>query len=227
MLNKINLQDEDVFYILGDVIDRNKGGFKILKDMMMRHNVVPILGNHEYIASIALPWLLNEITEDSIRRFDTEIMEAITEWMNIGGDVSISEFKELSEEEREDILDYLSEFRLYEEVNIGNKDFILVHAGLENFSKHKNLNKYHFSELLFTPPVYYKVYFKNKFLVTGHLPTRVIYGQEQGLLLDEINPNEYQDEIYIKNNHISIDCGSGYGGRLGCICLDTLEIFYC
>lgn len=26
--------------------------------------------------------------------------------------------------------------------------------------------------------------------------------------------------------HISIDCGCAYGGRLGCICLDTMEEFY-
>ena len=31
---------------------------------------------------------------------------------------------------------------------------------------------------------------------------------------------------FIKNNHISIDCGSGYDGTVGCICVDTFEEFY-
>ena len=34
------------------------------------------------------------------------------------------------------------------------------------------------------------------------------------------------DEIYIANNHIVIDCASGYGGRVGCIRLDDFKCFY-
>lgn len=34
------------------------------------------------------------------------------------------------------------------------------------------------------------------------------------------------DEIFVKNRHIVIDCGCEFGGKLGCICLDTMEQFY-
>lgn len=32
--------------------------------------------------------------------------------------------------------------------------------------------------------------------------------------------------VHKKNNHIAIDCGASFGGKLGCICLDTLEEYY-
>ena len=77
----------------------------------------------------------------------------------------------------------------------------------------KKLEDYELYELIFKAPDYEKVYFENKYLVTGHLPTRAIYGAKP-------------DEIYISNNHIAIDCASGYGGRVGCIRLDDFKTFY-
>ena len=82
------------------------------------------------------------------------------------------------------------------------------------------------SELLFHRPNYEIRYYKNKFWVTGHTPTRVAYAAERGVLLEELSFDEYQDLIFKKNNHIAIDCGSSFGGNLGCICLDTLEEYY-
>ena len=38
---------------------------------------------------------------------------------------------------------------------------------------------------------------------------------------------EYVGKIYKKHNHIAVDCGAFFkDGRLGCICLDTMEEFY-
>lgn len=36
----------------------------------------------------------------------------------------------------------------------------------------------------------------------------------------------YKGRIYKNNNHIAIDCGAVFGGRLGCLCLDTMKEFY-
>lgn len=205
MLGKIHLKETDELYVLGDVIDRGPDGMKILKDMMMRPNVIPILGNHEYMASIALPWLLQEVTDENIEDMSEDIMQGLIEWMNVGGEATIAEFHRLSHEEQQDILDYLMEFQLYDEVEAGGKQFVLVHAGLQNFSQEKQLEDYKLSELLFQRPDYEKTYFQDKYLVTGHTPVK---------------------QIYVKNNHVAIDCGCGYGGKLGCVCLDTLEKFY-
>lgn len=50
LLKKINFCDEDELYVLGDVVDRGPDPIKVLQDMMLRANVYPILGNHDYMA---------------------------------------------------------------------------------------------------------------------------------------------------------------------------------
>jgi len=42
------LNENDVLYVLGDVIDRGPNGIKILQDIMHRDNVKMFLGNHEW-----------------------------------------------------------------------------------------------------------------------------------------------------------------------------------
>lgn len=226
MLEKINFSDNDILFVLGDVIDRGSQGMAILKDMMMRTNVYPILGNHEYMAITAIPWLMQEITEETVEKIDPEMMQGLIEWMNVGGSSSIIEFRRLSRDDQEAILEYLTEFELYETVEVGGKEYVLVHAGLTNFDEERSLSSYDLSEVLFQRPDYEIKYFKDKYLVTGHTPTRVAYAAERGVLLEELSSDEYQDLIFKKNNHIAIDCGSSFGGNLGCICLDTLEEYY-
>lgn len=226
MLTKTNFCDDDILFALGDVIDRGSHGMKILKDMMMRTKVYPILGNHEYMALTAIPWLMQEITDATVENIDPEMLQGLIEWMNVGGTASISKFRNLSREEQESILDYLSEFVLYEIVETNGKECVLVHAGLCNFDEKRTLDNYDLSEVLFHKPDYDIQYFEDKYLVTGHTPTRIAYAAEQGMLLEELTNSEYKDVIFKKNNHIAIDCGSSFGGKLGCICLDTLEEYY-
>ena len=122
MLEKINFQESDCCYVLGDVIDRSEGGIKILQDMMLRPNVYPILGNHEYMVANCMNWLLREITEESMRDLSPEALQGLSEWMSVGGSATIREFAKLSLEEREYIIEYLSEFALYEEVSAGERE---------------------------------------------------------------------------------------------------------
>lgn len=214
MLNVINFSDDDTLYVLGDIIDEGDKSIEILQDMMYRPNIIPILGNHEYAAVETLKILLTEITDDSINALDENFIQNLMEWMNIGGQATIADLHKLNKDDRIDILNYLYDFSLYEEVIANNKDYILVHAGLSNFSKERPLQSYKLHELIFEPPDYNSVYFKDKFLVTGHIPTRFI------------EENNNKDCIYKANNHIAIDCGVSVSGKLGCICLDNLEEFY-
>lgn len=217
MLRKINFRDKDILYVLGDIVDRGNDSLKILQDMMMRINVYPIIGNHEYMAINCLKFLLKPITDEEIKNLDTNIIEGLTQWQDVGGQETIDEFHRLTAEEKEDIIDYLEEFSLYEEVTVKGRDFVLVHAGIDGFSPNKNMEDYSLHQIVFNCPDYSRVYFEDKFLVTGHLPTAYIKGN--------INPNR----IYKANNHIAIDCGCSMGlqdSKLGCICLDTLEEYY-
>ena len=93
--------------------------------------------------------------------------------------------------------------------------YILVHGGLSNFSKERELHEYDLAELLFQSPDYSRTYFEeeNVFLVTGHTPTQGIPGHEK-------------PEVFQGNGHIAMDCGCVFGGRLAAICLDTGETYY-
>ena len=214
ILELIHFSDEDTLYVNGDVIDRGTGGIKLLQHRMMQPNIYPILGNHEYAAATCLRFLMKEITEESIGEIDEETIKNLMEWQNIGGQCTMDAFHKLSCEEKQDIVDYLEEFSLYEEVSVNEKQFVIVHAGLTNFSPDRLLETYEMYELIFKAPDYDRIYFPDKYLVTGHLPTKVIEG------------NSRPNKIFRKNNHIAIDCAAGYDGCVGCICLDTFEEFY-
>ena len=54
VMEQINLQPEDTLYILGDVIDRNPDGIRILRQIMAMPNAKMVLGNHEYMMLNAL-----------------------------------------------------------------------------------------------------------------------------------------------------------------------------
>ena len=109
MLSLIDFAPRDTLYVLGDVIDRGPDGIKILQDMMLRPNVFPLLGNHEFTAAMCLPWLMKEVTGQSLAVLDETQIAALSEWIANGGGVTIRNREELSQEEREDILEYLRE----------------------------------------------------------------------------------------------------------------------
>lgn len=214
LLEEVKFSDEDILYVLGDVIDRGSQSLKILQDMMMRPNVIPIIGNHEYMGIQCLKFLMQEISEDSISSLNEDIIQGLLEWQNVGGQATMEEFHKLSMEEKQDVVDYLEEFSLYEEVSANGNDFVLVHAGLCNFSENRKLEDYQLHELIFRCPEYFRVYYPNKYLVTGHLPTRYIV------------ENTRPDFIFKGKNHIAIDCGVACGGQMGMICLDTGAEYY-
>ena len=113
MLAEIQFKSTDTLYVLGDVIDRGPDGVKILQDMSTRPNVFPILGNHEFVAAVCLPWLTQEITEQSLNsRTDAQI-GALGDWISNGGEPTIQSLWKLKPEERRDILEYFREMELY------------------------------------------------------------------------------------------------------------------
>lgn len=96
-LKTINFSDNDILYILGDCIDRGYASIKVLQDMMFRPNVIPIVGNHEYMAVKVLEYLCVEITEENVEtQITADTMRYYTDWMFNGGDSTIEEFNQLS-----------------------------------------------------------------------------------------------------------------------------------
>lgn len=215
MLEKIGLSAEDTLYILGDVLDRGPHPIRILQDLMQRPNVVCIAGNHELMFLQCMKLLLQEITDETIAGLDGNQVSKLLDWQRNGGDTTIAEFRELDPAERREVVEFVSEFELYDEVTTDAGSFVLVHAGLGNFTPDRELWEYEPDELVWVRQDYHRRYFRDRYLVTGHTPTQ--------FLAD----NPKKGRIFNSCGNIMIDCGcSMEGGRLACLRLDDLQEFY-
>lgn len=215
MLEKIRFGSGDSLFVLGDVIDRGPEPIKVVRDMMDRVNVFPIMGNHECAGFVVLRRLMAEITEENVdTQLDAALMGGLAEWIANGGDVTLRQFQKLSADERALVLDYIGGFPLYDCVETDAGIFVLVHAGLGDFREGKKLSQYTVEQLAFVRPDFERRYYADEsvHIVTGHTPTELIWGRA---------------EIYKSHGNVCIDCGAVFpNGRLGCLCLDTMEEFY-
>lgn len=201
------LKNSDQLYIIGDVIDRGNDGIKILQDIIKRDNVHMTLGSHEFLLREDLVQLagcekheINKIISDSL------------EIGNIGQLDTLKDFSKLSFKEQYEFLDYLAEVPLYAKLNINSKDYILVHAGLTDFDG-LPIEYLLEDDLLLGHHNYNINHYPNTTVIIGHQPTRFIPGAEP-------------DKIYRKGDTINVDCGLGFGGRLGVLCLETGKELY-
>ncbi len=214
MLEKIAFSDHDVLYILGDVVDRGENPIKILQDMSMRPNIIPLMGNHEQMAITMLRKLCVEITAANYASHLTaDDLHLLSVWFINGGQTTLDEFRKLSKAQRAEMFEYFDEFSFYEEITVNRYRFLLVHGGLADFSPEKPIEEYDLNSLLWTKTDYNKRYYRDKYLITGHVPTSTI-------------DDAYDGKIFARHGHIAIDCGAGYGNPLGCIRLDDFKTFY-
>lgn len=215
ILNKINLKDSDTLYVLGDVLDRGDNPIKVLLKLMEMPNAVCIVGNHELMAVECLTFLRKEVTDRSLKELDYKTLDNLITWQYNGAKSTIDEFRELSADMQDEVIEFIKDFSLYEEITVNTRKFLLVHAGLGDFDKGKDIEDYSLHDLVWKRADYNTKYFDDVIVVSGHTPTQYI----------EDNPKP--GYVYKKNNHIAIDCGAHIkDGRLACVCLDTLEEFY-
>ena len=215
MLNKIKLKDEDTLYVIGDVIDRGPNFIKTLFYIMEKENIGLLAGNHEYMATLCLNYLLREISNDIVDKLSYGMIIGLPkEWNMNGGGTILKELLNVDKKTRNRIFNFLTRLKLYKELEVGDKKFILVHAGLGNFKKSKKLKDYSIMELVWDRMDYNKEYYSDKYIITGHTPTQIIDGND--------NPGY----IYKSGNNIDIDCGCAFGERLACLRLDDMREFY-
>ena len=150
LLKKIHFSDEDTLYVLGDAVDRGPEPIRLLQDLMMRPNVIFILGNHEYMMLKVLSRLAVEVTEENAEQHLTaEDMMNFTYWMQDGGSTTCEQFRKLPADQQQEILEYLQDASLYEEVETGTCRYVLVHAGIARFEEEKPLEDYALGDFLF------------------------------------------------------------------------------
>lgn len=211
LLQVIRFREEDTLYVLGDCVDKGDAPMELLKDMMSRPNVIPLMGNHDLEALVILR-RLNEAQAGGAEQ-DAAFTESVRDWLADGGRTTLDGFLELSPGEQQNILAYLGTFLPYLETEIGGKRYLLVHGGLEPFVPEQRIEDYDILSLVLSRPDYEKRYFQDRVIITGHTPTPTVQKGNQGTVIR-------------KNNHLAIDCGCVYGYRLAAVCLETGREYY-
>lgn len=179
LLAQADFSQEDYLFILGDVIDRGDHGVEILKWLLDQTNVQLLLGNHEAML-LSCKFLFQEVTDDSLAALTKEKFYLLANWRSNGAEPTIKALRQLLQEAPETlqyILEYLEDAPLYERLRVGSREFLLCHAGFENFDKNKPLSGYSQEEWLWSRPAPEAEFFKDIRTVFGHTPT-VYYGPE-------------------------------------------------
>ena len=214
ILKQINLHPKDTLYILGDVIDRNPDGIRILRKIMKMPNVKMLLGNHEYMMMDALVYP----PSDKVDKWEREYakLRKLRHWYENGGDVTHAYLKRIRKELRQEIFDYIDSLPLNIEVEVNGQKFLLVHAGV---AANYGSPYYNYSDAR-----EYAVWSRRSY--TERIPedTILIFGHTPTVNLHYVTPME----IWHKGNYIGIDCGACYDymGRLACLRLDDLKEYY-
>ncbi len=203
LLKAIKFSKQDILYVLGDTADYGADSAALLTELSMCENVYPVAGEHDFLALRMLTGFDKMLKDGSMPA--PEFAAEMTAWAAEGGSTTLEGFRALDSDMREGLLDYLSEFSLYEEVEAGGKEYVLVHAGICGFDAEKPLDEYEPADFFTVPDN--ETYYSDRTVIVGHAPTA-------------------SGKIERAGNLIRIDCGAKDGGSLGCLCLETGKEFY-
>ncbi len=213
MLGMIDLKEEDNLYLLGNFIG-GEGSAELLTQLAESVNIFPIMGAVEKAALDVLELMTENLNSESAGNPTDEMKTAAAKLAQLGGRSVISEFITLDADTKGDLLDFMSELPLFEICDTDDAAFILVPRGLGSFDKNgKKLKKYTFEDLALTEVDYNRNYMDDDkvFIVSGSVPVQDIGGE---------------NKVYTSNNNICINGDLKNGGRLICLCLDTMKEYY-
>ena len=219
VMKQINLQPEDTLYVLGDVIDRNPGGVKILRQIMAMPNAKMLLGNHELMMMNALYYPPPE--DEEWPEYYYERKQSL--WYRNGGQITHNYLKHIKKTVRQEIFEYLEKLPVNMELTVNGRQFILTHAApvvlYETYGRKYECERDFAVWMRFESfPV-----LEDWTVIFGHTPTYHF---------------QYDDPMAIwdAESWIGIDCGgmlpeagdpwSGLRGRLACLRLDDMRVFY-
>ena len=221
VMEQIDLQPDDMLYVLGDVIDRHPDGIAILQELMSMPNVKMLLGNHEYM-------MLDVVDQQKDTCDDIDFADsyyALALWYQNGGETTHAAFNALSDDQQKEIITYLRSLPLNLDIEVRGLPFHLIHGGdLNYYDRHKHRYPDQTKYAVWYRRSPYEERSRDYMPIFGHTPTR--YYQTGRILC-----------IWNDSYQLGIDCGSGYPdwdsltdkqyrGRLACLRLDDMETFY-
>ena len=202
VLKQIDLQPEDTLYILGDVIDRNPHGIRILRKIMKTPNIKMLLGNHEHMMLDTF-WSGNDY---DARRLWTR---------NGGGETYRTMVYRIPTEERLRILRFIQQSPSFLEIEVNGREYHICHG----MPSHDLITR--LWDRPEPPPTEPPI--PGKTCIVGHTATIWLYELEE-----EYDPKTPL-KIWCGPGLIDVDCGCGSGHelrRLACLRLEDLEEFY-
>ena len=204
LLEKIRFSDNDVLYVLGNIVDHGDKPMELLCDLSMRANVLPILGDCDYRAQHLLTELDKLLKGGSA---DPEVLGEMTSWITEGGQKTMEGFKALDDEMKEGVLEYFEDMLLYEELAVRGKKYLLVHAGIADFDPDTPLEDYMPEDFISEPLDPSRPLIDGVTVIAGHVPTST-------------------GKIFYGDGCVLINCGAAFGGALGCLCLENGKEYY-
>ena len=206
MLKRIDFNELDVLYILGDIIDRGPKNLEMIQYVMSHKNIKMLLGNHE---DMFLKAMKNRNSYD----------EAL--WYQNGGYTTDKQIQNISNKELKDIKLFFENLPLEIFLTVNDKNFWLVHGNYVTEKEKKKFSKSKYRETLIWGRIKVEDEGPNdKIVLFGHTPTYKYYGKENPL------------KIWKNKNVIGLDCGMAayYKNndiyRLACLRLDDMAEFY-
>ena len=208
LLKKIHFSDEDMLYVLGDAVDRGPEPIRLLQDLMMRPNVIFILGNHEYMM---LQYLSPDATDIAIRR-----------WNRNGNAPTLAAYLRLKAKTQQRILDYLNTRPSHLEMDVNGRSFYLVHAW-PGENVHDEVWKRPEIGAANPKPGYQ--------VIVGHTKVLSMIKPDEARIRYAIDLEERGGHLRILHTpgFVNIDCGCGYDmpiKALACIRLEDKEEYY-
>lgn len=208
MLEHIHFSDNDILYILGDVIDRGPDGIELLKEIKRKKNIIMLLGNHEY--------MMLQCYREKPSGFDC------FRWSRNGNELTVDAFRRLNFEDQKSILEYLNRLPTHAEICVDGIDYYLVHGfpaatAEEEVWKRPELNERN-------PKPGCRV-------IIGHTPVLnlVVPREQRQAYLQKLQREGNHPQILFTRGFINIDCGCSYSEpmkTLGCLRLDDLAEYY-
>lgn len=124
LLSKVQPAEDDEIWVLGDLVDRGPDPLDAIRTCRALPNTHVLMGNHE---DMMLYFFKNP--NDFAMSF---------QWDFNGGHTTKNDLSRLSESELIDIVDWTDNLSLSAHVTVGERQYILVHAGLKPlaFSSH-------------------------------------------------------------------------------------------
>lgn len=207
------LRSDDKLIVLGDLVDRGNEPIEVIEFVMKQPNIEVIMGNHDEMMLHSLKY------KDEVQ---------IERWNRNGNQTTLDGFNLRSLKEQKKILEYIEGLPYFKIIN--NK-FLLIHAGFDPIKLYMDMKTMPLEESLIKQMdrlVWEReLFFMNKGLngiitIFGHTPVPYInrcFG----------NPDKQPYEIWIDdryNDKIGIDTANCYNGRLACLRLEDMKVFY-